>query len=457
MPTSAATRTRGGGRAARGRSTTPPPAPVAAAVAEDLLTEEQLDEKIQKLLIPIVTQIWEAMTDPRCAPLLANGCDFQENNVKCTNTRLLLSHEAACQKLDQNTTKMNILCQELLDIMTEHRDGLTLDNQGDKMDKCHKKLDKFQADHPNFVNLHTPPNDDQFLAFAQPTNGWHLVPVPFDNGARHFFVHNCKIKMWRELAQPAVVTGIAKRNHQTFNNSKVHLNNCFLCNHVAVFDCIVVKGGSAVPRANTNANNMEQVVESAVARAVPAAVQTAVPAAVQTAVQQELQPALAQLKDDRDPEILQSLLSRLEAMQNAVSEDRVRNKELQALLPTLQAMTQQLQDREQNVELQALLPTLQEMVQRLQASGNDGDDTVSEQLAAISTEMQRLAEGVANLRTAEEGSEDEGVGMGEGTVSDDEEGMEHLETKMVERKTARVMTVLDNPPADDKSVGGDSC
>ena len=40
MPTSAATRTRGSGRAACGRSTTPPLAPAAAAaVAEDLLTQ----------------------------------------------------------------------------------------------------------------------------------------------------------------------------------------------------------------------------------------------------------------------------------------------------------------------------------------------------------------------------------------------------------------------------------
>ena len=58
---------------------------------------------------------------------------FKESkNFKCANTRLLLLHEAACRQLDQNTKKMNITCQELLGIMKDHRDGLTLDNQGDE-------------------------------------------------------------------------------------------------------------------------------------------------------------------------------------------------------------------------------------------------------------------------------------------------------------------------------------
>ena len=147
----------------------------------------------------------------------------------------------------------------------------------------HDKLAKHQTDCPNFVNLCSAPNDDQFLAFAQPTNGWCLVLAPLDNDTRHFLAHDHKIKMWWELVQSAVVTGIAKRDHQTFANSMAHLNNNFPCNHLCVFDCIFVKRGLTVVPANNNANDTQQVVQTAVLRAVPAA--------VQIAMQQELQPA----------------------------------------------------------------------------------------------------------------------------------------------------------------------
>ena len=148
---------------------------------------------------------------------------------------------------------------------------------------------------------------------------------------------------------------------------------------------------------------------------------------------------LAQLKDDRDPELHQNLLTRLETLQNTAS-----------------------QDREQNVDPQAWLPTFREMSQRLQVSRNDSDDTLSEQLAAVTTEMQRLDEGLATLRTADdfasELSEDKGVGMGEGAVSEDEEALAAaMETMMVETKTVRVETVLDNIPANDDSGDRDSC
>jgi len=76
--------------------------------------------------------------------------------------------------------------------------------------------------------------------------------------------------------------------------------------------------------------------------------------------------------------------------------------------------------------------------------------------------MQRLTEGLATLRTADdfasELSEDKGVGMGEGAVSEDEEALAAaMETMMVETKTVRVETVLDNMRANDDSGDRDSC
>jgi len=276
-----------------------------------------LKERIDELK-EMVKQIWEVMTDPHYLPL-ADGCDFKENkNFKYSKQRVLLSHQAACQQLDRNDKDTYIICQELFDIMKDFRDGLTLDNRANREKEYLRQVAEYQKKYhnqnPNFAALYQQPHN-QFLQFSQPTKGWHLVPVAFDNGTRHFFVYNYKIKMVRELAQPAVVTGIVKCLHKTYDESKDHLKNNFSCNHNQVFNCILVPRHQAVLPANNNANNMEQVVQAAVERverAVPAAVQAAlevtVPAAMQTAwlqcLSQSRQPPTTrddQEDDEKDP------------------------------------------------------------------------------------------------------------------------------------------------------------